>query len=323
MARANAADPGAEAVVTAGVASLAVRDLLRGTRRNGKVLAALPHAIYLEFTDAVPEPRVIAVSPPDAIRLPNAIITGPWEVGPSAPPASSAPAGSAECWAGGSRVLACGLDIRIVRWWDPSPVFGPLSRARLDHGSGVLARLYAAAEHAPGLAGHDSPGQLAACCASGDLAGAVEAAEQLVGLGPGLVPSGDSVVSGVLLALRLLGGAISGGTRAVWLANWLSASVTCDAAQRTTTLAASLLHCAAKGQAAAEVSAVLLGMAGQELLEPAASRLLAAPQGVDLAWGLVAGCRAALLLSVSLPRDRSPYRTAVRDRGRPVPRRGD
>jgi hypothetical protein len=195
--------------------------------------------------------------------------------------------------------MACGLDIRIVRWWDPSPVFGPLSRARLDHGSGVLARLYAAAEHAPGLAGHDGPAQLAACCASGDLAGAAEAAEHLVGLGVGLVPSGDSVVSGVLLALRLLGGAISGGTRAVWLANWLSAAVTCDTAQRTTTLAASLLHCAAKGQAAAEVSAVLLGMAGQEPLEPAASRLLAAPQGADLAWGLVAGCRAALLLSVS------------------------
>jgi hypothetical protein len=280
--------------MTAGVASLAVRDLLLGVRRNGKVLAALPHSLYLEFADVVPEPRVIAVSPPDAIRLPNAVITGPWEAGLPAPPA-----GPAECWAGGSRVMACGLDIRIVRWWDPSPVFGPLSRVRLDHGSGVLAKLYAAAEHAPGLAGHDGPAQLAACCASGDLGGAVEAAEHLVGLGPGLVPSGDSVVSGVLLALRLLGGAISGGTRAVWLANWLSAAVTGDAAQRTTTLAASLLHCAAKGQAAAEVSAVLLGMAGQEPLEPAASRLLAAPQGVDLAWGLAAGCRAALLLSVS------------------------
>src|ERR1700759_3154852 len=207
----TSAAPGAEPAVTAGVASLAARDLLRGIRRHGKVLAALPHAIYLEFTDAVPEPRVIAVSPPDAIRLPNAIITGPWETPPSFFPAT------AECWAGGSRVLACGLDIRIVRWWDPSPVFGPLSRARLDHGSGVLARLYAAAGCPPGLAGHDGPGQLAACCASGDLAGAVEAAEHLVGLGPGLVPSGDSVVSGVLLALRLLGGAISGGTRAVWL----------------------------------------------------------------------------------------------------------
>ena len=288
------AEASAEPAVTAGVASLAVRDLLRGIRRNGRVLAALPQAIYLEFADPVPEPRVITVSTPDAIRLPNAIIAGPWETRAGIPAA-----GSAECWAGGSRVLAAGLDIRIVRWWDPSPVFGPLSRARLDHGSGVLARLYAAAGHAPGLAGQDGPGQLAACCASGDLAGAVEAAEQLVGLGPGLVPSGDSVVSGVLLALRLLGGAISGGTRAVWLANWLSAAVTSDAGLRTTTLAASLLHCAAKGQAAAEVSAVLLGMAGQEPLEPAASRLLASVQGVDLAWGLVAGCRAALLLSVS------------------------
>src|SRR5205809_2930237 len=240
------ADPGTEPAVTAGVAGLAVRDLRRGARRHGKILAALPHAIYLEFADTVPEPRVIAVSPPDAIRLPNAIITGLWDAPPAAPAA-----GSGECWAGASRVLACGLDIRIVRWWDPSPVFGPLSRARLDHGSGALARLYAAAGHAPGLAGQDGPGQLGACCASSDLAGAVEAAEHLVGLGPGLVPSGDSVISGVLLALRLLGGAISGGTRAVWLANWLSASVTCDATQRTTTLAASLLHCAAKGQAAA------------------------------------------------------------------------
>ncbi len=278
-------------VAVAGVASLAVRDLLRGSRRHGKVLAVLPQALCLEFGDAVPEPRVIVVSPPDAIRLPNAVVTGPVMAWPTRP--------SAECWAGEDRVLACGLDIRAVRWWDPSPVFGPLSRARLDHGSAVLARLCAAATRQPGLADRDGPADLAACCAAGDLAGAVEAAERLVGLGPGLVPSGDSVVSGVLLALRLLGGAIAGGTRAVWLADWLGAAATCHAAQRTTPLAASLLHCAASGQAAAEVSAVLLGMAGQEPLEPAAARLLAAAPGADLAWGLVAGCRAALLLSVS------------------------
>ena len=299
-------------LVTTGVASLAVRDVLRGPRRFGKVLAALPDAIYLEFTDLVTEPRVIAIAPPDALRLPNAIVTGPWEA-----------RASADCWAGEGRVRACGLDIRIVRWWDPSPVFGPLSRARLDHGCSVLARFCAAAEQTPGLAGHDAPVQLAACCGRGDLAGAVEAVEKLVGLGPGLVPSGDSVVSGVLLALRLLGGGIAGGTRAVWLANWLSASATCYSAQRTTTLAASLLQCAASGQAAAEVSAVLLGMAGQEPLEPAAAKLLAAAQGADLAWGLVAGCHAALLLSVSLRGDRSADRTAAPHRSRTVPGHSD
>jgi hypothetical protein len=269
------------------VASLAVRELVRGPRRHGRVLAALPRATYLEFADAVPEPRVIAISPPDAIRLPNAIIAAPCEG-----------RDTGECWTGEGRVMACGRDIRIVRWWDPSPVVGPLSRIRLDHGCGVLARLCAATEHTPALAGHDGPSQLAACCANGDLAGAVEAVEHLVGLGPGLMPSGDNVVSGVLLALRLLGGAIADGTRAVWLANWLSASATCYAGQRTTPLAASLLHCAASGQAAGEVSAVLLGLTGQEPLETAAARLLAAPGGADLAWGLVAGCRAALRLSV-------------------------
>jgi hypothetical protein len=275
-------------VVTSGVASLAVRDVLRGPRRAGKVLAAQPHAIYVEFPELAAEPRVIAISPPEALRLPNAIVTGRWEAREGA-----------DCWAGEGRVLACGLDVRIMRWWDPSPVFGPLSRARLDHGCGVLAGLGKNAQHTPGLTDHGGPVELAACCNRGDLAGAVEAVERLVGLGPGLVPSGDSMVSGVLLALRLLGGAIAGGTRAVWLANWLSASATCYATQRTTTLAASLLHCAAGGQAAAEVLAVLLGMAGQEPLEPAAAKLLATDQGADLAWGLVAGCRAALLLSVS------------------------
>ena len=276
--------------MTTGVASLAVRDVLRGARRPGKVLAALPHAIYLEFPDLMAEPRVIAISAPDALRLPNAIVSGPWEARPSA-----------DCWAGEGRVLACGLDIRIMRWWDPSPVFGPLSRARLDHGCSVLARLCADSEHAPGLAGHGGPIQLATCCGRGDLAGAVEAVEQLVGLGPGLVPSGDSVVSGVLLALRLLGGAIAGGTRAVWLANWLSASATCYAAQRTTTLAASLLHCAASGQAAAEVSTVLFGMAGQEPLEPggrqAAGRGSGGRSGLGFGGGLPRGAAAIRILT--------------------------
>lgn len=57
-----------------GVASLAVRDLLRGPRRAGRVLAVLPQAIYLEFPDSAPAPRVLSVSYPDAIRLPNAVV---------------------------------------------------------------------------------------------------------------------------------------------------------------------------------------------------------------------------------------------------------
>jgi hypothetical protein len=186
-------------------------------------------------------------------------------------------------------------------------VFGPLSRGRLDHGAAILGKVCAQATPGPTMASHSAVKALAACCASGDLAGAVEQAELLVGLGPGIVPGGDGVLCGMLLALRLLGGAIPGGTRAVWLAGWLSAAVTSYARQRTTPLAASLLTCASRGQAAAEVSAVLHGVAGEEPVEPAARKLLAVdPAGpaaglgvADLAWGLVAGCRAAQVLSVS------------------------
>jgi Protein of unknown function (DUF2877) len=223
-----------------------------------------------------------------------------------------------DAWVGRGTVQVGGLTVRVLRWWDPAPVLGPLSRARLEQGAAALQRACASARYGPSLADHGDPAMLAAYCAEGDLAGAVETAERMAGLGPGLAPGGDNMISGLLLALRLLGGAIPGGTRAVWLADWLGAAVTSDAELRTTSLGATLLYCAAHGQATAEVSAVLLALAGQHPLGPAIRTLLAAgqpvvaearaarkaahaipaqPAGADLAWGLVAGCRAALALA--------------------------
>jgi hypothetical protein len=277
--------------VVPGVASLALLDVLRGPLRPGRLLAATGSVIYLDFGAA----QVIALTAAGAICLPNAIMLKlpALDLDQTAAQLDSV-------WAGNGRVLAGGLEVQVRRWWDPCPVFAPLSRARLDHGVTALARVYAAADIRPGLESQDSPAALAACCAAGDLATAVELAEALVGLGPGLVPSGDSMLCGLLLALRLLGGATAGGTRPVWLADWLGAAVTGYAEQRTTPLAAALLQCAARGQASEEVSAVLHGIAGQEPVEPAARRLLSAggASGAELTWGLMAGCAAALALSV-------------------------
>ena len=323
-----------------GVASLALHRLLREPLQAGRVIAVLPDIIYLDFGEYAGEPQVIALTAPGVICLPNAItLKLPGQDGPAPPAGAQEPARTAGrdnrtagrdnrtagrdnrtagrddrtagrddrtagrddgAWVGNGRVLACGMDVQVRRWWDPSPVVGPLSRGRLEHGVASLARVYSANEYRPGLDGHDAPAALAARCAAGDLASAVEIAESLVGLGPGLTPSGDSMISGLLLALRLLGGATAGGTKAVWLADWLGAAVTCYAAQRTTALAATLLHCAARGQAAEEVSAVLRAFAGQKPVEPAARRLLTAGRaaGAELAWGLIAGCGAALALSV-------------------------
>ncbi len=308
-----------------------MRDLLAGPRREGRIIAACRGMTFAEFTGLDNEPRVIAVCGPDAIRLPNAIIATSTVItkgaavtaGTSAPRGQEAPpvadlitaATTARAargrprppvvHAGRGEVRIGDLTVQARRWWDPSPVFGPLSRGRLDHGAAILGRLCTQGPPGPAMAGHPAAKALAACCASGDLAGAVEQAESLVGLGAGLVPAGDGLLCGMLLALRLLGGAIPGGTRAVWLAGWLSAAVTSYSWQRTTPLASALLDCAARGQAAAEVAAVLHGFAGEELVEPAARKLLAAEAhgpglgSADLAWGLVTGCRAAQVLSVS------------------------
>jgi hypothetical protein len=310
--------PASTPVEVAGFASLAVRDLLHGPHQAGRVLAVVQGMIIAEFPGARREPRVIAVSAPDAVRLPNAVIasipsvtatTGVSTATQSTNDAKNTktsknilPPSTVSVDSGAIRVG--GLTVQARRWWDPSPVFGPLSRGRLDEGAAVLSRVCRQAVPGPALADHDGARVLSSCCAAGDLAGAVEEAERLVGLGAGIVPGGDGLLCGLLLALRLLGGAIPGGTRAVWLADWLSAAVTSYATERTTPLAASLLHCAARGQAPAEAAAVLHGVAGEDPVEPAARRLLDARAAgamgtADLAWGLVAGCRAAQALSVS------------------------
>ncbi len=314
--------PAVAPVEVGGIASLAVRDLLHGPYQAGQLLAVVQGTVIAEFPGAPREPRVIVISAPDAVRLPNAIIasipagimTGNMTTN-AAPTSAAAPTTKTTKVArairppgfasvGGGAIRIGGLTVRARRWWDPSPVFGPLSRGRLDQGAAVLSRMCGQATPGPALADHDSSKTLAVCCANGDLAGAVEQAERMVGLGAGIVPAGDSVLCGLLIALRLLGGAIPGGTRAVWLADWLSAAVTNYASERTTPLAASLLHCAARGQAPAEVAAVLHGVAGEDPVEPAARRLLTAKPAAavgtaDLAWGIVAGCRAAQALSVS------------------------
>ena len=273
------------------VASLAIRQLMHGPRRDGRVIGTADGMVLAEFGGVTSEPRVIVIAAPGAVRLPNSITT------PAAP--LNVPPGI-HVRAGEDRLTLAGITVAPRRWWDPVPMLGPLSRARLDHGATTLARICGQSQHAPGLPGHNGPAALAACCAEGDLASAAEHAESLVGLGPGLVPAGDSVLCGVLLALRLLGGTIPGGTRPVWLAGWLSATVTAYARERTIPLGASILHCAARGQAAAEVSAVLHALAGDEPVEPTARKLANGnPWMTDIAWGIVAGCRAAQVLSVS------------------------
>lgn len=257
-----------------GAASTAVRPVLEASRRPARVLAAFPAGIYLEVRTEL-EPSVIAVVTGLATRLPNSVLL-----------AGALPRVTMgdEAFVGDGTVEVGGLSLRARRWWDPSPPLGAVDPAALPPSSALARR------GRPGLDGNDAVELLAASCASGWLLGAVTAAEKLVGLGPGLTPSGDDVLAGLLVTLRHLGTA-TGCQKAVDLAGWLGAAVTFDARTRTTPISATLLHCAARGEACPEVLAVLRGLAGRRPLEAALRRLrgLGHTSGADLAQGIAIG----------------------------------
>jgi hypothetical protein len=285
----------------AGAAGLGLRELLDRPRCAARVIAVFPPAVYVEMRSPA-EPRVLALVSSDAVRLPNAIVVA--AVSRELPFAAIREGDDA--WVGDGLVeITPGTGVRgrpwfrvkVRRWWDPFPILCPLSPADLAHGIRVLTAETAGV--ATGLADHPGPPLLADRCAAGDLARAVDAAERIVGLGPGLTPSGDDILAGLLVSLRTFGGTVPGGGAAIRLADWLGAAVTAHADTRTTAPSATLLHCAAQGQAALEVTAVLHGIAGQAELRPAVRRLLGAghTSGADLTWGLLAGCRATLALA--------------------------
>lgn len=261
-----------------GAASTAVRPVLGSPRRPARVLAVFPVGVYLEVDTEV-QPSVIAVVTGAATRLPNSVL-------PACPLPDLTVGDEA---AVGERVIDLGpLRLSVRRWWDPAPPLGRLEPDRLRDAA-VLLRDPPGA----GLAGHGAVDLLAASCAAGRLPGMVTAAERLVGLGPGLTPSGDDVLAGLLVALRHLGTAARAG-RAVWLADRLAEAVTSAARTRTTPLSATLLHCAARGEASPEVIDVLRGVAGRQPLEPALRRLhrLGHTSGADLAQGIAIGASA-------------------------------
>lgn len=264
-----------------GAASAAVRPVLESPRRPARVLAAFPTGIYLEVRTEL-EPSVLAVITGEATRLPNSVLLA----------ADLPQVTVGEDAAVGEGTIEVGrLSLRVRRWWDPAPPLGRVEPARLPRALPESGR------RRPGLDGNEAVASLAAACAKGWLLGAVSAAEHLVGLGPGLTPSGDDVLAGLLVALRHLGTAAE-APKAVWLADWLAATVTYDARTRTTPISATLLHCAARGEACPEAIAVLRGIAGRQPLEPALTALhrIGHTSGADLAQGLDIGLAAVLAL---------------------------
>jgi uncharacterized protein DUF2877 len=249
---------------------------LAAAPRCARVLAAFPTALYLLLDR---HDRVLPVLADDALRLPTGLRLGlpsralDWGV-----------AAGSEVLVGDGRVRLPQRDVVALREWRPSRVSPCLRETSsadcADSAVAAASRVLASADVSGVLRG------LAADVAGTALRGGSTLLQvaALVGAGPGLTPSGDDALCGVLLALRAVGGgaadaaaaSVAGAVRAV--------------AHATTSLSASLLGAAAQGYAVPEavrlVRATVGGDARETSLALPAVLAIGHTSGADLVAGL-------------------------------------
>lgn len=261
-----------------------LRPVLQGPERQGRVIAAYPVGCYIAVDAA---PGVLALTGTAASRLPNAAVI-------AAPELPFRVRSGDTVRLGGAAITLRGVAISIRRWRDPSPLLGRVDPARLARGLSTLESIALPG----GIDDHPAVARLTAACRTGDPHRIAEAGPPLVGLGPGLTPSGDDLLAGVLFGFRALGSARAAD---------LLASPVLAAASRTTPISAALLRCAAAGQPCGEAADLLLAVTADGDVADAAERLrrLGHTSGADLARGLILACRTFLEGAVACPNSSS------------------
>jgi hypothetical protein len=250
-----------------GWCSTAVRDLVAGPVLDGYVAAAGDFAAYLTVGER--QPAVIALVRPGAVRLPIAM---------QVPHLRELRTGRT-ARIGRDRLAVGATTWRPARWWNPRPHVDP---ARLRRAGHLLEPLV-------GCLSPDSFGVpvVDAVAAARGLADAdPRPVLAILGAGPGFTPAGDDVIAGALAALAL--------THRLDPA--VRDEVLAAAADRTTSVSAALLHCAARGQVVPEAGRLLTALdAGDRAgLTSTADGLFAvgSTSGPALALGLAAALAA-------------------------------
>jgi hypothetical protein len=266
-------------------ASWLVRDAINGPVREFLVVAASPHAVYAVYAEAAdparsPEfPGVIAMGSANALALPFMMrCAAPID---QTPLARVTPGATITCGAG----VVVVDDVALVprRWWEP-----PRVRPRPAPDVRTVAALDAlVAARAIG------DGELLRAAATRLSYGTVDAGavRALLGRGPGLTPSGDDVICGVLLGLRAFGGSSAAHAE-------LAQTVAAMSGRRTTAVSAALIRCAVDGYALpAVIDLVESVQAGDMAALPARCATVFAighESGAALVVGLAAAARAAV-----------------------------
>ncbi|MFE6963188.1 DUF2877 domain-containing protein [Streptomyces sp. NPDC057696] len=262
--------PGTLGHVHLGTISTAVAPLLHGPSRPARVVAATRYAVHLATGER--ELPALAVVTRDAIRLPNALVL-PFSSKDRPLDLNTARAGF-----GAGRVVIGPFRFEPEASWTPPRVQGvssPPAPARIRQAAVLLDAL--AQTLPPPLAPRLT--DLIHALHADDAREVRRAARALIGLGPGLTPSGDDILCGVLLASRAWGGPLAPLSEAV-----------ADAFLRTPLLSAALLRHAVRGECVPQAHAFLRALSGDVPLEPALRELLAVGHhsGGDLARGVLA-----------------------------------
>lgn len=250
-------------------ASTAVRDVLAGPQQQAEWLGTCASALYLLTESAT----VLAILTRDAVRLPCAVVLprSATEL-PLASIATTRPDEVGEVGVGEQRLTWAGptgkVTVECTRQWTPP---------RLPTGTpdpAALARLRTA------LGGVDVGLEPARIASLTDPAGAAGAVAGLLGRGPGLTPSGDDVLAGLLIGARAFG-----RPEPV-----LEQAVAATATGATTALSAQLLRHAARGECIEQLTAVVRGLLAGMLTPGEVTRLLAVghTSGAALGHGLLA-----------------------------------
>jgi Protein of unknown function (DUF2877) len=251
-------------------ASTAIHPALAAAPRPASVLGVVDHAVYLELAPGSGRPaEVIAVLTSDAVRLPCALVLAVssgerplTRIGPG--PLEPAVVGNGRVqWTGPAGVVA----IHSVRRWTP-PVLGPAAPGAMT-GLGPLRQA---------LGGIDIGIE--------PMHWAQPSVQALLGRGPGLTPSGDDLLAGLLLGARAFGRPM----------DELAALIDELAPGRTTALSARLLHHAGAGECVREVAALIAALPDPRRRDPAIAALLALghTSGAALGRGLVIAAERAL-----------------------------
>lgn len=235
-----------------GAASTLAPGWLHGSEVPAGVLSSFSGAAYLlpvETSQKRGMVDVLALVGPRALRLPGAVLV-PDEsfFGSGLRHGDTVLVGEGRVLVGEGRVRSASAVLEVRRTWTP-PMLEPADL--LDpHRTEIVRRVVHEIDSSPYRPGRPDLGRLAT-----DVLRDPGQVVRLLGLGPGLTPSGDDVVAGMLLTLRAAGRHDSAQVSA--LMTEVVTGLGC-----TTALSGTLLGAAARGYAVPPVVELLAALRG-------------------------------------------------------------